>query len=70
MTRLGLEKGEEWRLPKFLHSWRLHLPGWLAKGEALTVVALPPPYFLEVHVQLFRYFGSGSGIIIEVVHQL
>jgi hypothetical protein len=53
MTRLGLEKGEEWRLPKFLHSWRLHLPGWLAKGEALTVVAPPPPYFLEVPFQLF-----------------
>jgi hypothetical protein len=62
VDRFGLEKGEEWRLPKFLHHWRLHLPGWLAKGEDLTLLAPPPLYYKQARLTwdpaLFRPLGS------------
>ena len=45
---LGLEKGEEWRLPKLLHHHRLHLAGWLQDGADLTVFAPPPSHWLSV----------------------
>ena len=44
---LGLEKGEEWRLPRLLHHHRLHLPSWLPAGEDVTVFAPPPPHWLR-----------------------
>ena len=44
---LGLTKGEEWKIPKFLHHFRLHLPNWTGRGKSITVFAPPPPHFYQ-----------------------
>merc|ERR1711874_460368 len=45
MDRLGVRKGEEWRVPKHLHQFRINLPDFLGPGKHLTVFAPPPKYF-------------------------
>ena len=42
---LGLQEGEEWMIPKFLHKHRIHLPGWLEGKKDLTVFAPPPQHW-------------------------
>ena len=51
-SRLGIEKGEVWRVPTFLHLWREYLPGWLGKGGDVTIRAPPPAHFIQA--QLFK----------------
>jgi len=43
--RLGLGQGEEWRLPKLSHLFRVLLPRVCEGGGDLTVFAPPPPHF-------------------------
>jgi len=52
LDKLGLQPGEEWQLPKFLHQHRLVLPGWLEGGADLTLTAPPPPHWLSTCSQL------------------
>ena len=44
---MGLQKGEEWEVPRMVHLHRLHLSDWLGKGTHVTIFAPPPEYFLR-----------------------
>lgn len=44
--KLGIEKNEEWRVPKLLHQFRINFPKFLGEEKKdLTVYAPPPMYF-------------------------
>jgi len=47
MNLLGLSKGEEWRVPAFIHCWREYLPNWFGPGNHLTIYAPPPEHFVQ-----------------------
>jgi len=47
MKLLGLSKGEEWRVPAFIHCWREYLPNWFGPGNNLTIYAPPPQHFIQ-----------------------
>ena len=43
---LGLDKGEEWIIPKMLHQYRIMLPKWV-KGSDVTIYAPPPDHWIR-----------------------
>jgi len=71
----GLGKGETWRLPVFIHHWRLFLPGVMGKGKDLTIFAPLPQHFKQTLVETnikfdFEEFVKNDSIVThEIITQ-